>query len=423
MLLTILNELKRCNFKVSTDTRKDVSGSVYFAIKGDNFDGGDFVADALQKGAVAAVTENLNKVGENVYIVDNVLQSLQKLSSAYRDLFTIPIVALGGSNGKTTSKELLMKTLAQKYKVHATEASLNNHIGVPLSIFGMARDTEIGVFEIGANHPNEHLELLEILKPTHVVVTNNGLDHLEGFGTPEGARLANKEIFDWVRISGTASAFVHKSHPDLMEDSRDIERILYPDYELRILSGTPRPVSLAFSYENVSYTTHMMGAYNIENIELAVSIGNYFDVPLTSALEAVASYMPTGRRSQFLQKGGNDFIVDCYNANPTSMQLSLESFLDSTTKHKGVILGDMLELGTYAEAEHQKIVEFVLSQPLTVCVFIGPLFKKALEGMPGEYKWFETSEEARTWFIGQNFKDYTFLLKGSRGIQVEKVLG
>lgn len=419
----LLKILETNNYRISTDTRKDVSRSVYFALKGDNFDGNTFIAQAFQKGAVAVVTEDNTQAGEHVYIVQSVLESLQKLSNEYRKLFNIPLIAIGGSNGKSTSKELLALVLKTKYKTHATVGSLNNHIGVPLSIFAMPRDTEIGVFEIGANHPQEHTNLLKILEPTHVVVTNNGLDHLEGFGTPEGGRKANKEIFDWVKLQGTPLAFVHKNHPDLMEDSQDIQRITYPDYELNTLSVTPRPVSLAFSYEDTPYTTHLIGDYNMENIELAVSIGNYFDVPLVSAFEAVASYEPTGRRSQFLQKNNNDFVVDCYNANPTSMQLSLESFFNSLAKHKGVILGDMLELGEYAEIEHKKTVEYVLSQTLAVRLFIGPLFKKALEGLEGQYTWFETSEDARVWFLEQDFKGHTFLLKGSRGVQVEKVLG
>lgn len=414
---SLLKILETNTYKISTDTRKDISGSVYFALKGDNFDGSQFVQQALDKGAIAVVTEDASKPGENVYIVENVLQSLQELSTAYRDLFTIPLIALGGSNGKTTSKELLKKTLGQKYKVHATEGSLNNHIGVPLSIFSMPRDTEIGIFEIGANHPNEHLDLLDILKPTHVVVTNNGMDHLEGFGSPEGSRRANKEIYDWAKENG-AKVFVHKGHADLLEDSSGTEQIFYPDYTLLTTPGT----FLSFTCDNISYTTQMIGNYNKENVELAVSIAEYFDVKREDALQGVSDYTPSARRSQFIQKNNIDFIVDCYNANPTSMKLSLESFFASDTPLKGVVLGDMLELGEYADEEHKKVVESVLAAPLAARVFIGNFFKKALTNTTGDFIWFETSEEAKFWFTEQKFEGFTFLLKGSRGVRVEKIL-
>ncbi len=413
----LIKKIEKNNYHISTDTRKDISGSVYFALKGDNFDGSQFVQQALDKGAIAVATEDTSKAGENVYIVENVLQSLQKLSSLYRKSFSIPIIALGGSNGKTTSKELLKKTLGQKYKVHATEGSLNNHIGVPLSLFSMPRDTEIGIFEIGANHPGEHLELLNILKPTHVVVTNNGMDHLEGFGSPEGSRKANKEIYDWAKENG-AKVFVHKGHTDLLEDSSETEQILYPDYVLKNTPGT----FLSFTCDGISYTTQMIGNYNKENVELAVSIAEYFDVKREDSLQGVSDYTPSARRSQFIQKNDIDFIVDCYNANPTSMRLSLESFLASDAPSKGVILGDMLELGDYADEEHKKVVESVLATPLATRVFIGNFFKKALINVSGDFIWFETSEEAKFWFTEQKFEGFTFLLKGSRGVKVEKIL-
>lgn len=413
----ILKILETNNYRISTDTRKDVSGSVYFALKGENFDGSQFVKQALEKGAIAVVTQDASKAGENVCIVEDVLKSLQKLSTAYRNLFTIPLIALGGSNGKTTSKELLKKTLGKKYKVHTTEGSLNNHIGVPLSIFSMPLDTEIGVFEIGANHPLEHTELLEILRPTHVVVTNNGMDHLEGFGSPEGARLANKEIYDWAKENGT-KVFVHKSQPDLLEDSVGTDQILYPDYTLETVPGT----FLSFTCEDASYTTYMIGEYNTENIELAVSIAEYFDVKKEKSLSAVCDYVPRSQRSQFIQKNGIDFILDCYNANPTSMKLALESFLSSSATKKGLVLGDMLELGNYAPEEHKKVVEYVMKEQLDTRIFIGNFFKKALENVTGEYIWFETALEAKPWFDQQNFEGFTFLLKGSRGVKVEKIL-
>jgi UDP-N-acetylmuramoyl-tripeptide--D-alanyl-D-alanine ligase len=413
----ILKALETCNFNVSTDSRKDLKGSVFFALKGEYFDGSDFVDEALSKGALAVVTQNINKAQEQVYVVENVLETLQKCATVYRETFTTPLIAIGGSNGKTTSKELLKAALKKKYRVHATEGSLNNHIGVPLTLFSMPRDTEIGIFEIGANHPKEHLELLSILRPTHVVVTNNGMDHLEGFGSPLGSRLANKEIYDWARIQGT-HVFVHKQHTDLLEDSLSTSRTLYPNNEFTLAHTTP----LSFTYKNTLYTTQMIGDYNKENIELAVSLAEYFEVDGAKTCTAMCEYIPGSKRSQFIHTEKNDFVVDCYNANPTSMKLSFDSFITSPFIKKGVILGDMLELGEYSNEEHMKITNHVFTVPLETRIFIGPLFGKALKDTSGEYTWFETIGEAKKWFDQQDFTGITFLLKGSRGIQVEKIL-
>jgi UDP-N-acetylmuramoyl-tripeptide--D-alanyl-D-alanine ligase len=416
----ILKKLEECDFNVSTDTRKNISGSVYFALKGDSFDGNLFAHDALQKGAVAAVTENpenLKIKNGKIFLVKNVLKTLQDTAKIYRQSFNIPILAIGGSNGKTTSKGLLCDVLKTKYKTHSTVESFNNHFGVPLSILSMNKKTEIAVFEIGANHRGEHTELLDILQPTHVVVTNNGLDHLEGFGSPEGSRLANKEIYDWALQNG-AKVFAHKKHPDLAEDSKNNERIFYPAEILESDNATP----LGIIWNGKKYQTKLFGNYNLENIELAISIGQYFDVTPDVALAAVCRYEPTGKRSEFRTKNKINFIVDCYNANPTSMLLSLESFLKSGKKSAGVILGDMLELGKYSETEHKKIVDFVFRQKFDCIVFVGEKFKKALMSETKKYLWFPNSEEASVWFAEQKFAGFTFLLKGSRGMKIEKVL-
>ena len=399
----IFQKLEKNDFKVSTDTRADLSGTVFFALRGDNFNGNDFVHTALAKGAVAAVSDDPKNSGENIFVVDSVLKTLQEMAQKYRQTFTIPIIAIGGSNGKTTSKDLTRDVLKTKYKTHATNSSLNNHIGVPLTLLSMPRDTEIAVFEIGANHPGEHLELLNIIQPTHVVVTNNGMDHLEGFGSPEGSRLANKEIYDWA-TEHSAVAFVNKNHADLLEDSDKLERIMYPE--------NPR----------LSYKTHLVGNYNYENIELALAIGAYFKVEEKEALRAIAEYQPLSKRSQSLTKNNIHYIVDCYNANPTSMTLALESFVASAPHPRGVVLGDMLELGSYTDVEHTKIVDFVLAQDLETAVFVGKYFGKALKNKVGNYQFFRAINEAKEWFAQQKFEGYTFLLKGSRGVQVEKIL-
>lgn len=413
----LLKELEKVDFKVSTDTRKDISGTVYFALRGESFDGNTFVSNALQKGAIAAVTDNLEITGENIFHVEDVLKTLQEVAQIYRQSFTIPIIAIGGSNGKTTSKDLIRSVLGTKYKVHATEGSLNNHIGVPLSILSMKPETEIGIFEIGANHLGEHKELLDILHPTHAVVTNNGMDHMGGFGGKDGSRRGNKEIYDWAKTH-EIQVFVHTHHLDLIEDSEGSARILYPTETLKNVGSTP----LALEWNNTVYETHLVGNYNTENIELAVSIGSYFKIDPDLALRAISTYIPLSKRSELLIKGNTTFIIDCYNANPTSMILALESFIESPAEAKGVVLGDMLELGEYSDEEHKKIVEYVLVQNFQTLIFVGKDFKKALEGVGADFKWFSDSDTAREWFKGQKFDNYTILLKGSRGSKIEKIL-
>ncbi|MEK9171670.1 MAG: UDP-N-acetylmuramoyl-tripeptide--D-alanyl-D-alanine ligase [Patescibacteria group bacterium] len=417
ILQTILKKLEECGFRVSTDTRKDITGSIFFALKGEIFDGSVFIREALEKGALGAVTENPEIAEKNIYLVDDVLKVLQAVSRTYRQLFSIPIIAIGGSNGKTTSRELIYEILKTKYKVHTSRENLNNHIGVPLSILSMEQKTEIGVFEIGANHLGEHTELLDILRPSIVIVTNNGLDHLEGFGSPLGVRKANKEIYDWAH-KHQAKSLVNSKLPDLMEDSLNLERVLYPICELNISSSIP----LTFMFESRKYTTHLIGDYNIENIHLALSVGKSFEVNVKQALDAVSQYLPSSKRSQFVKLGNINVILDCYNANPSSMKLSLKSFFRSAKFPRGIILGDMLELGRYSEEEHKKIVQYVSKQEIDCAVFIGDNFRKALSGEKITHYWFLNSSEARNWFQDQKFDGFTILLKGSRGTAVEKIL-
>ncbi len=413
----IWNELEKCQFKVSTDTRKDVTGSIYFALKGESFDGNTFIHEALKKGSLGAVTDNPEITGENIYLVDNSLEILQTIATRYRKLFNTLIIAIGGSNGKTTSKELIRQVLEAKYKVHTSKENFNNHIGVPLSILSMNPEVEIGLFEIGANHSGEHTKLLNILEPTIVIVTNNGMDHLEGFKSPLGVREANKEMYDWALLHKSL-AFVNKNYPDLMKDSENLERILYPVQELSITRSMP----LTLSSENQEYVTHLVGDYNIENIHLALAVGIHFKIDTDKALTAICQYLPSAKRSQFLEKGAVKFVIDCYNANPSSMHLSLESFLKSAQSPRGLILGDMLELGSYSEEEHRKIVEYISKQKVDCVVFIGENFKKALIDKDLKYQWFPDSLKAHEWFNSQGFKGFAFLLKGSRGVKVEQIL-
>lgn len=414
----ILEALNKSGFKTSTNTREDVSGKVFFAIKGNNFDGNIFAPEAIDKGALAAVVDNPKIKGDKIYFVENAINAFQESANLYRKLLKIPIIIVGGSNGKTLSKEIIREVLGKKYRVCATEGNLNSQIGVPKSLLQIDKDADLAVLEVGASNPGEHARLMEIIEPNFVVVTNNGLDHLEGFGSPEGVRRANREIYEWARAN-KATAFVNKSHPDLMEDSEGLERKIYSTHDLSVVRSMP----LVLKFGSREYETNLVGAYNLENIALALALGEYFEVSSDMALEAVSKYVPSSKRSQFMKVRGVNVILDCYNANPSSMRISLESFFNSAKGPRGVILGDMLELGRYAEEEHKKIVEYVFRQKLDSVIFIGSEFKRALVGTDFKYSWFPDSEKAAEWFKEQVFDDFTFLLKGSRGIAVEKVLG
>jgi UDP-N-acetylmuramoyl-tripeptide--D-alanyl-D-alanine ligase len=415
----ILEILEKNNFQVSTDTRKDVRGTVFFAIKGENFDGNKFVEDAIKKGATAAVCSAKINL-PNVFVVKNTLTTLQKAATVYRKKFSIPVVVIGGSNGKTTSKDLLADALKTKFNILKTEGSFNNHLGVPLTLLAMKTKHQIAVLEIGANHPKEHTDLLDIINPTHVVVTNNGMDHLEGFGSPAGARKANKEIFDWA-ARHKCPVFVNSKHKDLLADSKKCARIKYPAKKDTMKIGkNVAPLDVVFGSKK--YKTKLSGEYNLENIELAVSIAASFGVPAEKSLGAICQYVPESKRSQIFEKDGIEFTLDCYNANPTSMALSIESFNKSAHKKRGVILGDMLELGKFSNNEHKKIIRLVKKMKFDMAIFIGPRFKKILMKEKFSFRHFDSSEKAAAWFRLQNFSDYSFLLKGSRGMKIEKVI-
>lgn len=383
----IWEKLQKSGYKVSTDTRKDVSGTVFFGIKGDNFDGTLFAKEAQEKGALVAVT-------------DNALHVLQTLARRYRETLNIPIIAIGGSNGKTTTRELTRTALKTRYKVYATEENLNNHIGLPLSIFSLDKSAEIAIFEIGANHPEEHLKLLEILRPTHVFVTNDGLDHLEGFGSEEGVRAANQEIRDWA-VKNNVQIIVRSEH------AKQITHSLF----------------LTIEFNSRTYETKLVGAYNLENINSALSIGETFEVDIEKGLEAIARYEPNLKRSQLVSKDGVQFILDCYNANPTSMRLALESFSHSPATYKGVILGDMLELGNSTNKYHKEILELIATQKLDLIVLVGENFSTALKNSPLKKAFcFLDWKSAQDWFDKENLEGWTILIKGSHGIKLDKIL-
>jgi UDP-N-acetylmuramoyl-tripeptide--D-alanyl-D-alanine ligase len=414
---TLYEKLKETSFIFSTDTRTVVNGDIFVGIKGDVFDGNLYCKEALEKGASYVISTNPeNNDDPRIITVTDPLKTLQDIATMYRKEFTIPILVIGGSNGKTTTKELTHAVLSKKFNVHTTKGNLNNHIGVPLTLLSMHKDAEIAVIEIGANHPGEHTLLMNIVKPTHVLVTNNGADHLEGFMTLEGVRKANKEIFDEL---GSGTAFVSKQKLDLMEDSSHTTQVLYPTAEYTSTSS----LLASLYYKNISFTSELFGALNEANILAAITVGEYFSVPHLDIASAISKYKPSLKRSQIIQKEDHTIIMDCYNANPTSMELSLRDFFSTTKgKERITIVGDMFEVGEKESEEHLSILKFISENIAQndICIVVGKRFFKHKELFP--YSFFITTDEASSFYQTLSPKGKYVYLKASRGTQLENVI-
>lgn len=415
-LYTLITNKK---LSISTDSRTIQLQTIYFGLRGDVFDGNSFAGAAINNGAEYAVIDNPEYKGDDRYIVvDDSYKILQEIAQIHRKNFSIPILVIGGSNGKTTTKELITAVLSKKYIVHTTKGNLNNYIGVPLTLLAMKQNTEIAVIEIGANRPVEHTELMNIVQPTHVLVTNNGADHLEGFGSLAGVRKANKEIYDWARDNG-AVIFVNKNITDLYQDTEGANRIAYPTGEYLGASD----LYAGIQYGETKIQTQLVGSLNELNILSAVAVGEYFDVPMNDMVDAFAQYVPTLKRSQLLQYGSTNVILDCYNANPSSMGLSLQDFFKtSENKKRVVIVGDMLELGQIQYDAHREILELISSNISTddVVMCVGPVFSKFNNEVP--FSFFQTSKDAQDFFNNLDTDSAYIFLKASRGIKLEEVI-
>jgi len=409
---------------ISTDSRQVLPGCLFFALKGDNFDGNKYAKIAIEAGAAYAVIDDNAYAGQQTLLVDDVLSTLQQLALMHRRKYKFPVLAITGSNGKTTTKELINAVLSQQYHVTATKGNLNNHIGVPLTLLGITDETELAIIEMGANHQGEIAQLCAIAEPTHGLITNIGKAHLGGFGGYEGVILAKGELYAWLRTSG-GEAFVNAGNPLLMERSKGIERILYGTEEGIHTRGEIRGNSSTLMLDWISgngaivVQTNLFGNYNFENVMAAICVGTFFNVPSGKIKSAISTYTPSNSRSQTMKTVKNSIILDAYNANPTSMQVAIENFRQVKALHKMVILGDMLELGDESHAEHLAVVNLVEDSGFDQVIFVGPDFKKTVGG---RFTCFTASDEAREWLLKQEIKDYTILVKGSRGIQMEKVL-
>jgi len=410
---------------IATDTRKITSGSLFFALKGDNFDANSFAEEALQKGAKYVVIDNPQyKTGDTTLLVNNSLEALQDLARHHRRELGVPVIALTGSNGKTTSKELINAVLSKKYTTTATIGNLNNHIGVPLTLLSFTKDTEIGIVEMGANHQQEISFLCSVAEPNFGYITNFGKAHLEGFGGYEGVIKGKSELYDYL-INNTKTAFVNLDDPIQKEKTATSSRYTFAvdDYncDVRLEAVKANPM-VTVKYNGSDIKSHLIGIYNATNISAAIAIGTYFKISDTHIKEAIEGYIPTNNRSQLLEKNSYKIILDAYNANPSSMQAALTNFLQLETEDaiKIAVLGDMFELGVESIEEHKKIVALLTDQEGIEVYFVGKDFY-ACNNNSIHLHFYNTYEDFKSAFpIPEH--GTTVLIKGSRGMALERTL-
>lgn len=411
---------------IATDTRKIAADSLFFALKGDNFDANTFAEEALQKGAKYVVIDNpAYKTNENMLLVNDSLTALQDLARHHRRELGLPVIGLTGSNGKTTSKELTNAVLSKKYNTVATIGNLNNHIGVPLTLLSFTHDTEIGIVEMGANHQQEIAFLCTIAEPNFGYITNFGKAHLEGFGGYEGVIKGKSELYDYLK-EHTKTAFVNLDDSIQKEKTQNISRFTFAvnDYncDVRIEAVSANPM-VAVKYNGLDIKSHLIGIYNATNISAAITIGHHFKISDSKIKEAIEGYIPTNNRSQLLEKGSNKIILDAYNANPSSMQAAITNFLqlDTEESYKIAILGDMFELGTESPTEHAKITQSLLNEEGIEVYFVGKDFNANQANAP-HLHYFESYDSFKESFINHKPENKTILIKGSRGMALERTL-
>jgi len=400
---------------ICTDTREITKGSIFFALKGENFNGNKFAEKAIDEGCAYAIIDEEDFCKNNkIILVENALVCLQKLAKHHREQLPIPIIGITGTNGKTTSKELIHAVLKSEMNCFATKGNLNNHIGVPLSILEMTKSTEIGIIEMGANHQYEIEFLCNIVQPTHAVITNIGLAHLEGFGDLQGVIDTKNELYKY--ISKTKGyVFVNSADDMLVKLSEGIKRATYGKTGMinaTIANTTP---FISINYKNELIKSKLIGNYQFDNIILSICIGNHFNISLQNIKQAIEEYTPENNRSQMIETANNKLILDAYNANPSSMGAMLYSFAEQEYTNKICILGDMLELGSHSAYEHQKI--FNLCKELNLqCYFIGVEFNKT------NNKSFISKNSFEQYLKDNPIANKTILLKGSRGVELEKLI-
>jgi len=409
---------------VSIDTRKIEKGSMFFAIKGENFDANTFAQQALDLGALFVVIDNeAYLIDERTILVQNSLETLQELSKFHRAYLKLPIIALTGSNGKTTTKELINVVLAKKFNTKATIGNLNNHIGVPLTLLSFTSETQIGIVEMGANHKKEIEFLCEIAQPDYGYITNFGKAHLEGFGGVEGVIEGKSEMYQYL-AKNKKTAFVNLEDSIQIEKSSGIASFTFgikkekADLEINSIEANP---FVEIEYNDFNVKSNLIGLYNANNINAAVAIGTYFKVDTKDIKAAIEGYVPDNNRSQLLKKGTNQIILDAYNANPSSMAVAIANFVQLDNPKKVMILGDMFELGNESVQEHKIIVDSVSNQRESACYLIGKAFYE--NRISKENIWFfETFDAFAEYLKTIDFNESIILIKGSRGMALERSL-
>jgi UDP-N-acetylmuramoyl-tripeptide--D-alanyl-D-alanine ligase len=412
---------------VVTDTRKLNQGDLYFALKGPNFNGNLFAIAALEAGASYAIVDELiansDSYQDRIILVQDVLTTLQQLAKYHRQQFNIPFIAITGSNGKTTTKELVYAVLASHFKTYTTQGNLNNHIGVPLTLLSIHKDAEMAVIEMGANHQKEIASYCTYTLPTHGMITNCGKAHLEGFGSEEGVKKGKGELFDYLRDHNGA-VFLMADYDYLQTMSQGINHTIgYGQLSGQIQgeaidANGMLTVKINKGIDINSVQTHLVGNYNLPNVLAAITIGQYFKVPNEKIKAAIENYIPTNSRSQLVKWQNNEVILDAYNANPSSMKLAVENFAKLNKANKVVCIGGMRELGADTSLEHQMLIDQLKENNWSEVVLVGAEFKNCNHS----YHYFDTVQEAKAWFDSKQFSGYSILIKGSRGIQMEKLI-
>jgi len=410
--------------RVATDTRKLGPGMIYFALKGPNFNGNHFVQQAFDAGAVyAVIDEAAYAIGDRCIVVHDVLTCLQELALHHRQQFDIPFIGITGSNGKTTTKELVTAVLRQQYVTYATEGNLNNHIGVPLTILKIRSDAQMAVIEMGANHQREIASYCAYARPTHGIITNAGKAHIEGFGGVEGVRKGKGELYDFIRTNG--GTIFRNADLDYLEQMAAgiIQQVTYGSAQAQYtgqstLNGLKLDVSVQVKEETAIIHSQLVGDYNFPNIMLAVAVGAYFGISLAQIKAAIEAYAPDNSRSQLLQEGSNKIILDAYNANPTSMRAAIHNFAQAAGEPKLLWLGAMKEMGPDEAKEHRELVELVRTGNWAQVMLVGREFEPFSEGL----LWFEDSVQAATYIGAHKPENALILIKGSRGSRMEQLL-
>ena len=445
-IISIYNKFKECGV-VTTDTRTLKGGEMFFALKGENFDGNEYALKALELGARYAVVNASAEVAASddprLVKVEDTLKTLQELARWHRSMVFVdgqhlPVVALTGTNGKTTTKELVRAVLSVKYNVTATEGNLNNSIGVPLTLLKVNGTTQIAVVEMGASHPGDIKELVDIALPNFGLITNVGKAHLLGFGSFEGVKATKGELYDYLRRTAD-KAFINVDNPHLCQMASDrnmqhdperVESLLIPyglEYQgAKVLPSSEEHPFLRIELDGLTINTNLVGSYNADNVMAAIAVGKQFGVTLEEAVKAIEAYVPSNNRSQMTKTAKNTLIVDAYNANPTSMAAALENFSNVSAECKVAMLGDMLELGEDSLAEHVAVVRSVASRCFAATYFVGKEFIAAsaqfAESELGGLSFFSTSDELAQYLTEHPLEGATVLIKGSRGTRMEKVI-